>query len=78
MNDDTNLLKDNLYILDREFESIYLLSEVIKDFCKYNAKIVNGADKMQILTEILAEKCVAYKKFVSELTPKIIKKFDEI
>lgn len=78
MNDENNLLKDDINILKREFESIYLLSEVIKDFGKYDAEIINGRDKMQILTEILAEKCAGYKNFVAELTPKIIRKLDKI
>lgn len=78
MNSDNNFFKDNLYFLEREFESIYLLSEIIKDFNKYNADIIKGTDKMNFLVEILAEKCGEYKRNLAKLTPKFVEKLDKV
>ncbi len=78
MNKNNYTIKDRVYDLEIYFEPIYLLSEIIKDFGDYSSDIVNGAEKMQIMAEILSEKCCDYKRFLVDLIPEIRKELDEI
>lgn len=73
MNKNFNGIREKVYDLEMYFEQIVMLAEIIKDFGDYNDELLNGAEKMQFLAEMLSVKCSEYKKILEEFIPELQK-----
>lgn len=69
MDKNTMELRSKIYDLEMAFEEISMLTDIILNFGEYNAEVPDGAEKMYILTKILSEKNIRYKKLLTEFIP---------